>query len=124
MISSWWIMFDLSITRSIFIDYSMISQSFTVHEESQPLLSNPSFALWPTHQSAPDKMLCDAHTHRGDEVGGGGGHSGAGGGARAAESFGQERPHHSVTGEQQTSTQQSERDVQLAHRKVDQLQFT
>ncbi len=59
----------------------------------------------------------DADTHRGDEVGGGGGHSGAGGGARAAESFGQERPHHSVTGEQQTSTQQSERDVQLAQKR-------
>ncbi len=38
-------MFDLSITRSIFIEYSMISESFPVHEES------------PSHRSAPGTTL-------------------------------------------------------------------
>jgi len=63
------------------------------------------------------RCLSEADAHRRDEVGGGGGHSGARGRARAPQGFGQEGPHHSITGEQQTSTQQSERNVQLSRGK-------
>lgn len=56
-------------------------------------------------------------TYRGDEVGGGGGHSGSGGGRGVPECFGQKGPHHSVTGEEQPTTQQPQRDMQLRSRK-------
>lgn len=53
-------------------------------------------------------------THRGYEVGGSGGHSGLSRGRGEPESFGEEGPHHGITGEQQTSAQQPQGDVQLA----------
>lgn len=46
------------------------------------------------------------------KVGGGGGHSGLGGGRGVPESFGQKGPHHSVTGEEQSSAQQPQWDMQ------------
>lgn len=52
-------------------------------------------------------------TYRGYEVGGGGGHSGSGGGGGIPECFVKEGPHHSVAGEEEATTQQPQRDVEL-----------
>lgn len=56
-------------------------------------------------------VLCNMFTHRRDEVGCRCGHSGVSRWTRATESLRQERPHHGITGEQQTTTQQSEWNV-------------
>lgn len=58
-------------------------------------------------------MYCILSAYWGDEVGGSGGDSGTGWRGGVSESFGEEGPHHSVTGKQQASTHQPQRDVEL-----------
>lgn len=49
------------------------------------------------------------------EVGGGGGHSGPSGGRGVPERLGEEGPHHSIAGKEQSTTQQPQRDMELKY---------
>lgn len=57
--------------------------------------------------------MCWSDTYGRYEVGGGGGHSGPGGGGGVPERLGEEGPHHSIAGKEQSTAQQPQRDMEL-----------